>query len=374
MILGIGTALPVGIVGGLFHMINHAMYKSACSSPAARWRSRPARPTSSELGGLAPEDAGHLRLLLRRGRVHLRRAAVQRLLLQGTGLRRRAGARHWSSTSAALLGSFFTAASFLKLGHAAFLGPRRAPSSRSVKEAPAGHAAPDDRHRRAVRALRRVQRRCRCDALIEPAVGGRSLERAPPLAASCRTAGCLAGDHGASSLAWRSRSTTSAACKRAGSGLRRRGPHPPRAGRCTGSTTRAERRWFDPYDIALQARRRRRPGRLVHRPRHRLRLRPGRRPASRPGLRRRLLGAHTGSYAPLRGLGRWPARPLIVFTAAGRVLDVGCAAHPGAAAGGRCSSNLPLRAGLRPHWRCRWSPLLCVAEGAAALLAGPALW
>ena len=28
MILGIGTAVPVGIVGGLFHMINHAMYKS----------------------------------------------------------------------------------------------------------------------------------------------------------------------------------------------------------------------------------------------------------------------------------------------------------------------------------------------------------
>ena len=31
MILGIGTCLPVGIVGGLFHMINHAMYKTACS-------------------------------------------------------------------------------------------------------------------------------------------------------------------------------------------------------------------------------------------------------------------------------------------------------------------------------------------------------
>ena len=28
MILGIGTAVPIGIVGGLFHMINHAMYKS----------------------------------------------------------------------------------------------------------------------------------------------------------------------------------------------------------------------------------------------------------------------------------------------------------------------------------------------------------
>ena len=28
MILGIGTAVPVGIVGGLFHMVNHAMYKS----------------------------------------------------------------------------------------------------------------------------------------------------------------------------------------------------------------------------------------------------------------------------------------------------------------------------------------------------------
>ena len=28
MILGIGTGVPIGIVGGLFHMINHATYKS----------------------------------------------------------------------------------------------------------------------------------------------------------------------------------------------------------------------------------------------------------------------------------------------------------------------------------------------------------
>ena len=28
MILGIGTCLPVGIIGGLFHMINNALYKS----------------------------------------------------------------------------------------------------------------------------------------------------------------------------------------------------------------------------------------------------------------------------------------------------------------------------------------------------------
>jgi len=28
MIMGIGTAVPIGIAGGLFHMINHAMYKT----------------------------------------------------------------------------------------------------------------------------------------------------------------------------------------------------------------------------------------------------------------------------------------------------------------------------------------------------------
>jgi NADH-quinone oxidoreductase subunit L len=49
--------------------------------------------------------------------------------------------RHIVFYLAAVLGSFFTAASFLKLGHAAYLG-RLAPAHAKVKEAPAGMLTP----------------------------------------------------------------------------------------------------------------------------------------------------------------------------------------------------------------------------------------
>ena len=52
MILGIGTAVPAGIIGGLFHMMNHAMYKSACSSPAGSVEKQAGTTDLSKLGGL----------------------------------------------------------------------------------------------------------------------------------------------------------------------------------------------------------------------------------------------------------------------------------------------------------------------------------
>lgn len=53
MVLGIGTGIPIGIMGGLFHMVNHAIYKS-CLFLGAGAVEKQARTTElTKLGGLA---------------------------------------------------------------------------------------------------------------------------------------------------------------------------------------------------------------------------------------------------------------------------------------------------------------------------------
>ena len=52
MILGIGTLVPVGIVGGLFHMINHAMYKSCLFLTGGSVEKQAGTTDLAKLGGL----------------------------------------------------------------------------------------------------------------------------------------------------------------------------------------------------------------------------------------------------------------------------------------------------------------------------------
>ena len=52
MMLGIGTALPIGIVGGLFHMINHAMYKSCLFLTGGAVEKQAGTTDLEKLGGL----------------------------------------------------------------------------------------------------------------------------------------------------------------------------------------------------------------------------------------------------------------------------------------------------------------------------------
>ncbi|MEI7616144.1 MAG: proton-conducting transporter membrane subunit, partial [Actinomycetota bacterium] len=52
MILGIGTATPAGIVGGLFHMINHAMYKSALFLTGGAIEKQTGTTDLKKLGGI----------------------------------------------------------------------------------------------------------------------------------------------------------------------------------------------------------------------------------------------------------------------------------------------------------------------------------
>lgn len=53
MILGVGTAVPVGIVGGLFHMINNALYKSCLFLSGGAVEKEAGTTDLSKLGGLA---------------------------------------------------------------------------------------------------------------------------------------------------------------------------------------------------------------------------------------------------------------------------------------------------------------------------------
>jgi NADH-quinone oxidoreductase subunit L len=121
MILGIGTALPVGIIGGVFHMINHAMYKSTLFLTAGSVEKQAGSTNLKELGGLGRKMPVTFICFF------IAAAAISGVppfngffskeLIFDSALE--SGKIFYI---AALVGAFLTAASFLKLGHAAFLG------------------------------------------------------------------------------------------------------------------------------------------------------------------------------------------------------------------------------------------------------------
>lgn len=134
MILGIGTALPVGIIGGLFHMLNNALYKSCLFLTAGAVEKQTGTTNLAKLGalrfkmpvtfivfviaacsisGVPPFNGFFSKELVYDG-------ALERGLI---------------FYLAAIVGSFFTAASFLKLGHAAFIGKANQHDD-ELKEAP----------------------------------------------------------------------------------------------------------------------------------------------------------------------------------------------------------------------------------------------
>lgn len=134
MILGIGTALPVGIVGGLFHMLNHALYKSCLFLTAGSVERQTGTTDMRELGGLrhympittlcfvvaaasisgVPPFNGFFSKEL------VFDAAIESGLIYYI---------------AAVLGAFLTMVSFLKLGHSVFFS--KIPEGfKKVREAP----------------------------------------------------------------------------------------------------------------------------------------------------------------------------------------------------------------------------------------------
>ena len=134
MILGIGTALPIGIVGGLFHMVNNAIYKSSLFLSGGAVERQTGTTDLGKLGGLArsmPVTAICFVVAAASisGVPPFNGFFSKELVYDG------ALERGWIFYAIALLGSFFTAASFLKLGHSAFFG-KPADPGRKVREAP----------------------------------------------------------------------------------------------------------------------------------------------------------------------------------------------------------------------------------------------
>jgi len=140
MILGIGTALPVGIVGGLFHMINHAMYKSGLFLTSGAVEKQAGTTDLEKLGGLGRKmPLTFICFIVTAASISgvppLNGFFSKELVYDG------ALERGLIFYIVAVAGSFFTAASFLKLGHAAFLG-KASDENKNVKEAPAAILVP----------------------------------------------------------------------------------------------------------------------------------------------------------------------------------------------------------------------------------------
>jgi len=132
MILGIGTCLPIGILGGLFHMINHALYKSCLFLTGGAVEKQTGTTDLAKLGGIGIKMPVTFVCFL------IAAASISGVppfngffskeLVYDAALER--GTIFYL---AAILGTFLTAASFLKLGHAAFLG-KISDANKNVRE------------------------------------------------------------------------------------------------------------------------------------------------------------------------------------------------------------------------------------------------
>ncbi|HEK85525.1 MAG TPA: NADH-quinone oxidoreductase subunit L [Candidatus Aminicenantes bacterium] len=124
MILGIGTAIPIGIAGGIFHMINHAMYKTGLFLSSGSVEHRAGTTELKKLGGLAREMPWtafgfSVCALAISGVWPLNGFVSKEMVFHGaleTG--------YPIFAIAAWVGAIFTFASFLKAGHSVFFGPR----------------------------------------------------------------------------------------------------------------------------------------------------------------------------------------------------------------------------------------------------------
>jgi len=140
MILGIGTALPAGIIGGLFHMINNAMYKSCLFLTGGSVEKQTGTTDLSRLGGIGMKMpvtfTCFIITALSISGVPPFNGFFSKELVYDASLER--GLIFYL---AAVIGSFFTAASFLKLGHAAFVDRARE-EHKNLKEVPFAMQAP----------------------------------------------------------------------------------------------------------------------------------------------------------------------------------------------------------------------------------------
>ena len=124
MILGIGTAVPIGIAGGIFHMINHAMYKCGLFLSAGSVEKQTGTTELKKLGGLYREmPVTALSFVICAAAISgiwpLNGFVSKEMVFHGTY-----ETGYTIFTIAAWIGAILTFASFLKAGHSVFFGPR----------------------------------------------------------------------------------------------------------------------------------------------------------------------------------------------------------------------------------------------------------
>lgn len=130
MVLGIGTGIPVGIAGGLFHMLNHSIYKTGLFLSAGSVEHWAKTDEIDKLGGLARQmPLTFISFLVAAfaisGVPPLNGFVSKWMVYQGViGLAHEGNRLYPVFLIAAMLGSVLTLASFMKLLHAVFFGQR----------------------------------------------------------------------------------------------------------------------------------------------------------------------------------------------------------------------------------------------------------
>lgn len=143
MLIGIGTGNPIGIAGGIFHMLNNAMYKSALFLCGGNVFFRTGKTHLDTLGNLAPKmpltfTAFLISAFAISGIPPLNGFVSKWMIYQGLIVFAQSGTDPfwWIWLVSALLGSGLTLASFMKLTHSIFLGESSI-QKRKIREAPA---------------------------------------------------------------------------------------------------------------------------------------------------------------------------------------------------------------------------------------------
>jgi formate hydrogenlyase subunit 3/multisubunit Na+/H+ antiporter MnhD subunit len=149
MVLGIGTGNPIGIAGGLFHMLNHSIYKACLFLSGGAVQYRTDQTDLDQLGGLGKAmPITFLSFLIGAfsisGVPPFNGFASKWMIYQGLITAGQNGDKIWMLwLMAALFGSALTLASFMKLTHAIFLGvPSPLVEGKKVKEVGFGMTTP----------------------------------------------------------------------------------------------------------------------------------------------------------------------------------------------------------------------------------------
>lgn len=140
MVLGMGTANPIGMAGGLFHMLNNAIYKNALFLSAGAVEEKTGTTELDKLGGIAHfMPITFLCCLVSSlaisGVPPFNGFVSKWMIYQSIVELGKNGDKLWILwLTAAMFGSALTLASFMKLLHATFLGQQGVGKDKGIKE------------------------------------------------------------------------------------------------------------------------------------------------------------------------------------------------------------------------------------------------